>query len=368
LACGKIKTTFKRKHHIRFVRGGIKLSLELLFSPEVLKDVAMSLGILLVFLIFRKIFAKYVFSLLLKISKKAPNDFYSFIFLSFEKPIQWLFIIIGINVAANFFPYFNENNPLFLDIMRSAIIILISWGLYNISAASSGIFSSLKRRYNLEIDDILIPFISRALRFIIVVISISVIAEEFDYDVSGFVAGLGLGGVAIAFAAKDVISQLFGGFVIITEKPFKIGDWIMTPNVEGTVEEITFRSTIIRTFEQALVTMPNATIANQPITNWSKMGKRRVQFNLVLSHDDTSKEKLQSIIKQIEMLIKKHPDVHPETISVTFDHYMENGYDILIYFFTKTTVREEYLKVKEEINFEIMEIVEAETGSTPATS
>jgi MscS family membrane protein len=332
---------------------------ETYMKEDILVDLGISIGIFLLFLIFRKLFTKYVFTLLLRLSRKAPNDFFSHIFVSFQKPIQWLFIIIGIYVSIGYFPYLNQHNSLFLDIIRASVIIMITWGLYNMAAASSALFTSLKVKYDLEIDDILIPFISKALRVIIVAISVSVVAQEFDYDVNGFVAGLGLGGVAIAFAAKDVLGNLFGGFVIITEKPFTIGDWIMTPSVEGTVEDISFRSTRVRTFAQALVTVPNATLANESITNWSKMGKRQISFRLRVTHD-TTKDQMANVVGQIEYLLKNHPDIHPETILVTFDDYKENGLDIFLYFFTKTTNWGEFLKIKEEINFEIMDILENE--------
>ncbi|MFA1822484.1 mechanosensitive ion channel family protein [Virgibacillus oceani] len=124
---------------------------------------------------------------------------------------------------------------------------------------------------------------SRTLRIVIIAISFSIIAQEFGYDVNGFVAGLGIGGLAFALAAKDALANMFGGIIIITKKPFTIGDWVLTPSVEGTVEDISFRSTKVRTFAQALVTVPNATLSNEPITNWSKMGKRQITFNSRLS-------------------------------------------------------------------------------------
>lgn len=337
--------------------GVLFMDLSIFMTYDFWKNLGISITILLIFLILRKIFSKYVFNLLIKLSDKTPTDALTHLFRSFEKPIQWVFISVGIYLAASFFPHFDETNKFFLVLIRVSYIILISWGLYNMSSVSSTFFVKMRNRYNLDIDDILIPFLSKAVRVIIVVISFSIVAEEFGYNVSGFVAGLGLGGVAIAFAAKDALSQLLGGFVIITEKPFRIGDWILTPDVEGTVEEITFRSTRIRTFSQAVVTLPNATIANGPITNWSKMGKRQINFNLRVSQD-TPKEKLKVVVKEIESLVKNDPAIHPETIFVKFDAFQENGYDIFLYFFTNTTVWGEFLKVKENINFGIMEILE----------
>lgn len=330
-----------------------------LLTYEIVYDLGISIGIFLLFLIFRKIFSKYVFNLLLKLSKKAPSEFFSQIFLAFERPLQWLFIIVGVYIAASYFPFIEQSNFLFLRIVRASIILLISWGLFNLAAATSLLFHRINERSNVEIDRILIPFLSKALRVIVVVISFSVIAQEFGYEISGLVAGLGLGGLAFSLAAKDALANLFGGIVIITEKPFSIGDWIKTPSVEGTVEDITFRSTKVRTFAQALVTVPNATLANESITNWSRMEKRQITFNLGVTHD-TTKEELKEIVQQIRSLLENHPEIDQETIHVTFDQYKENGLDIFLYFFTKTTVWGDYLRIKEEINFKLMEILEKE--------
>jgi MscS family membrane protein len=332
---------------------------ESFIAYENLIDLGISIAIFLLFLLFRKVFAKYAFTLLLKLSNKAPTTFFSSIFKAYEKPIQWLFIIIGLYVAVGYYPLLNQSNPLFLDVLRSGVIIVISWGLYNLTSSSSAIFTKLNDKYSLEIDAILIPFLSKVLRVVIVVVAISVIAQEFDYNVGSFVAGLGIGGLAISLAAKDALANLFGGFVIITEKPFSIGEWIKTSTVEGTVEEITFRSTRVRTFADAIVTVPNATLANDSITNWSKMGKRQITFNLKVTYD-TPRDKLENVVSRINELLKHHSSIHPETIFVTFDQYQENGYGLFLYFFTNTTVWGEFLRIKEEINFEIMDILEQE--------
>src|SRR5699024_2676243 len=171
--------------------------------------------------------------------------------------------------------------------------------------------------------------------------SLSIIAQVFGYPVNGFVAGLGLGGLAFSLAAQDALANLFGGFVIITERPFTIDDWILTPSVEGTVEDITFRSTKVRTFAQALVTVPNSTLANEPITNWSKMGKRQIAFDLRVTYDSPV-VKIKEVVKKIETLLKTHDGIHQETIFVKLNEFKENGADIMLYFFTKTTAWDEY--------------------------
>lgn len=324
-----------------------------------LQDIGITLGIFLIFLLGRKIFSKYIYALILKLSRKAPTNFLTHVFESFEKPVQWLFIIIGVYVSAKYFPYFNEANPMFQNILSSSVIFIICWGLYNLSSAANLLLTRVNKRLDIEIDEILIPFLSKAIRVVIVAIGLTVILQEFNYNISGFVTGLGIGGLAVSLAAKDALANLLGGVVIITEKPFSIGDWIMTPSVEGTVEGISFRSTQVRTFAQALVTVPNATLANEPITNWSKMNKRQITFNIKVTYD-TPREKLENVVKEIDTLLRNHSEIDQEAITVAFDQYLESGLSIYMNFFTKTTVYKEYIKIKEELNLKIIDILEKE--------
>ncbi|MBO0993839.1 mechanosensitive ion channel family protein [Bacillus sp. SD088] len=335
------------------------------WQPNYIEDIIgilIAIGVFLLFLFLRKVLTKLVFTIILKLTQKVPGSLFTNITRAFEKPLRWLFIIIGLYIAVSYFPYLDKTNPLFLHLIRSSIILIIGWGLFNLADASSSLFTKINEKFHFNIDEILIPILSKTLRFIIVAITISVIAEEFDYKISTFVAGLGIGGLAFAFAAKDALANLFGGVVIITEKPFTIGDWILTPTVEGTVEDITFRSTKIRTFADALVTVPNSTLSNEAITNWNKMNKRRVNFNVRLPYD-TSYAKVRDTKSKIETMIKNHPGVHPETILVKFDEFKENGYDIMLYFFTKTTAWEEHLDVKEDINLQILSLLDEENLS-----
>lgn len=332
---------------------------EFFISYEHLQELGIALGIFLLFLLFRKLFTKYVFAILLKLSRKIRGKFLPNVFLSFEKPFQWFFIIIGIYVAVKYYPYLNHTNPSFIKVIRAFIIFLVTWGMFNLASTSSLLFKTINEKTSIKIDEILIPFLSKTLQFIIIAISISVVLQEFDYEIGGFITGLGLGGLAFSLAAKDALSNLFGGIIIITEKPFTIDEWIMTPSVEGTVEDISFRSTKVRTFAQALVTVPNATLANEPITNWSKMGKRQITFNVRLTYD-TPKETIKNVSNTIKAYLTNHPEIHQETIFVNVDQYEEYGLDIFLYFFTKTTDWGKYLEIREEINLKILDIIEQE--------
>jgi len=293
----------------------------------------------------------------MRIVRKTKINALSSIFLAFQKPMEWFFTLLGFYFAISYYPYVNDK--IFDKFISAALIFLVTWGLVRLSSSSSNLFRKINEKTDIKIDEILIPLLSRTLQFVIVAIAATIILQQFGYSIEGLIAGLGLGGLAISLAAKDALANFLGGIVIISEKPFTIGDWILTPTVEGTVEDISFRSTKIRTFADALVSVPNNQLANEAITNWSKMNKRRVTFNLSLSYE-TPREKVESIVQRIESLLKNHPEIHQETIFVRFDEYKESSLDLLLYFFTKTTVWSEYLSVKEEINLNILDIVREE--------
>ncbi|NMB40783.1 MAG: mechanosensitive ion channel family protein [Firmicutes bacterium] len=321
------------------------------------KEIYVAVIILALFLAARKIFIKYIFSAFIKLSRKTKTDFDTNLLEALEHPLGVFVVILGAYFSLRYLPLTAYQDMLVLKTFRAIVIVFVAWCLYNI--AGSFLFTKLARKLEIEVDEILIPFLIKVVRVIIIVLAISIIADEWGYNVSGFVAGLGLGGLAIALAAKDALGNIFGGIVIITDKPFSIGDWIFTPSVEGTVEDISFRSTKVRTFAQALVTVPNSTLANEPITNWTRMGKRRVSFHLGVANT-TPGEKLRKCVHKIKVMLESHPGIHKDTIFARFEKFEENSLEIMLYFFTVTTIWGEFLEVKEDVNFKIMEILENE--------
>ena len=148
-----------------------------------------------------------------------------------------------------------------------------SFGAFTISATLRTALPENFTRAEINIEDSLANILSTMFRILIVVIATLMIAKEWNYDMSGLLASLSIGSLALAFAAKDALANVFGSFVIIVDKPFKVGDWISANGVEGTVEKITFRSTCIRTFPQELVYVPNSLLSNTPIINYTKREK-----------------------------------------------------------------------------------------------
>ncbi|WP_227521898.1 mechanosensitive ion channel family protein [Bacillus solitudinis] len=320
-------------------------------------EVGIALAIFLVFIVFRKLFTKYIFKIVIRLASKTPTEVFTNLLLSFERPLRVFWIILGTYLALAYLPFHITTFQFVQGMYRSVIIILLGWGLYNFTSTNSSVFFRMARKIDLDEHSMLVPFVSKLLRFGVIAITVVIVGGEWGYNINGFVAGLGLGGLAFALAAQETIGNFFGGIIIITEKPFSKGDWIETPTVEGIVEDITFRSTQIRTFADSVITVPNSTLSNEPITNWSKMNKRRVTFSLGVMYS-TPKEKLEVCTREIEGLLKKHEEIDPGLILVRFNQFSHSSLDIFIYFFTKTTAWAEWLRVKEEINFEIIKILE----------
>ncbi|MDD3343736.1 MAG: mechanosensitive ion channel family protein [Sulfurospirillaceae bacterium] len=272
-----------------------------------------------------------------------------------EEPLKLSIVLIGTYMAKAWLPF--EQFSFFLDnFIKSFFIFIVFWVLYRIIDKFSHIFSHFSTKFGKELHEDIENFIKKTLRFIIIILGVMAVLQEWGINVSAFVASLGLGGLAVALAAKDTVANLFGSLVIFTDRPFKVGDWIETPFTEGFIEEIGIRSTKIRTFAQALVSVPNAKLADASITNWSKMGKRRIKMRIGLTYS-TTQEQMQAIVSEIKTMLTSHPDIHKETILISFDEFADSALSIFLYFFTNTINWQEYLSAREDVNFKIMHIV-----------
>ena len=163
----------------------------------------------------------------------------------------------------------------------------------------------------------------------------------------------------MTLAAQDTAKNLFGGLVIFLDKPFVVGDWIQFDKYEGTVEDITFRSTRIRTFENSVVNVPNSVLSNTSINNWSRMEKRRFKCTLCLEIG-TPLEKVHKLTDRIQEMLIKHDDIIDESVIVKFDSISDNGIDLLVYSYTNSIDYASFLEEKEKINYMLMKLLEEE--------
>lgn len=337
------------------------------------KYIGIGIGVFLLFLLLKKIFTKYILRFLSKITFKAKTNLGQKLVEAFQEPMRSLFVVIGGYLAVLFFgKAFGFNlyaSQGLTQLFKSCIILLNAWACYNLTAEHSVLYEELSDTFNIKLDKIIFPFLSKILRSIIIALAVCIVLDVWGFNINGFVAGLGIGGAALALSTKDALANIVGGFVIILDKPFSIGDYIKTPNVEGIVEDITFRSTKIRTLDKALVTEPNSILSNSAIINWTKRNMRRINFTLGVTYS-TSKEQLRSCVNKIREMLVEDQDINNETILVNFDSFGDSSLNIFIYCFTNTIDWAEYLKVKENINYKIMDILESQgvSAAFPSTS
>ncbi|MEN8904751.1 MAG: mechanosensitive ion channel family protein [Clostridiales bacterium] len=318
--------------------------------------ISMFILVILLFYIFRSKFGKLISKCVSIIAKRFNVNDIDGLLKKVEPPARLLFMIIGVWISLRFVSMSLFVTNFLNHSLRTLVVFTVFWFSFQISDYVIEFIETKIENSGKSIDDMMFSLFKNGLKTIIIVIGITVIVEEWGYNVGAIITGLGIGGLAVALAAKDTLANLFGSIMIMFDKPFSLGDWIMTPTVEGTVQEIGFRSTKIRTFAQALVSVPNSIVSNEPITNWTKMGKRRIHFKLGLTYD-TSSEKIGETVKRIKTMLSLDEDVHKETIMVNFENFGDSALELFIYFFTNTTEWKEYMDIKEKINLNILSIL-----------
>jgi MscS family membrane protein len=330
---------------------------------KVWKNVAIGTGIFVLLLFLRNIFTKYILRILDKAFTKLKFKATHRVLLAFESSFKALFVVLGgyifLRTLSNALPI----SILFINkLLSSAITILFVNGLLTLAKDSSIFFEKVNNNYDVKIDKIFYPLISKALKAIIIAFAIIQIAKIWDYDIGAFITGLGLGGLAFALAAKDLAANIIAGVIIIFDKPFSMGDWIKCRDLEGIVEDISFRSTKIRTFEKVLITVPNSMLANDPILNFNRRDARKVTMNLGVEYN-TPMEKMQKCVNKIKEALYEHSDVDRESVQVGFDKFNESSLDISIYYFVNKVNFPEYMATKQDINYKIIKILKSEDVS-----
>ena len=336
--------------------------LELNYLNNPLSQWMIALGVLLFFIFLRRPVAHFIISIFHKLTKRTKNTLDDAIISAIEPPIRMLIVLLGL-YGTRLILTLSDAILSFSDhFFRSMFALTLFWALYRIVNIFSDMLDEYEGKVANRLSSDLALFLVKVAKFFLIIMGFIVIVQEWGYNFTGFLASLGLGGLAFALAAKDTAANLFGSLVIFSDKPFDVGDWIQTPEVEGTVESIGIRSTRVRTFAKALVAVPNATLANSPITNWSRMTMRRIKMTVGLTYS-TSSTQMQNILDQIRKMLQDDPDIDDTTILVNFTDFQDSALGIFCYFFTNTTNWQEYLMVRERINLAIMKIVEENKAS-----
>jgi MscS family membrane protein len=209
-------------------------------------------------------------------------------------------------------------------------------------------------------DETTVTAMSKLLRASVIITAVLVVAQSMGYSISGVLAFGGIGGIAVGFAAKDLLANFFGGLMIYMDRPFSVGDWVRSPDrqIEGTVEHIGWRLTTIRTFDKRPLYVPNSMFNSISLENPSRMSHRRIYETIGVRYDDVSK--VRPILDDVKNMLIQHDEIDDtQTLIVNFNQYGPHSLDFFIYTFTKTTNWIKYHEVKEDVLLKVSDIVAA---------
>ena len=334
-----------------------------------ISEILIAITIFFFFLFLRGIFAKFVVKRLEKYVSKSTNKFDNTLVSSMEGPAKFFPIVLGFFIATTYLTVDGEG-VLFIDkLNRSLITILIFWTFHQ----AIGPLSVLIKTVGDLLSKDLIDWIIKAIKILILILGLAAVLEIWGIKIGPVIAGLGLFGVAVALGAQDLFKNLISGILVLVERRFQVGDWIYVEDViEGIVESIGFRSTVIRRFDKSLATIPNFQFAENAVINNTQITNRRISWVIGLEYRTTS-EQLNNIKKEILNYIKGDKDFKTSDdvlLSVKIDQFAASSIDIKLICFTKTSHYKEWLNVKDKLAIEIKNIVERNKASFafPSTS
>lgn len=287
---------------------------------------------LLAGLILMKIFTFFLDNYVRRVAQKTKITWDDDLLDGIEKPSGYIFLFTFYFITYSNLQFSVSISHFLSMALEIALSAAFVWLFYNLAEVFSKYLGVITAKTETELDDQLVPLIRKTLRFFVVVMGIIAILQNNGYNVASLIAGLGIGGLAIALAARETLANFFGSITIFVDRPFKVGDWIKTGDVEGTVEEVGFRSTRIRTFYNSLVSVPNSSVANTDIDNLGMRKYRRLKTVLNLTYS-TTPEQMESFVEGIKAIVKANKHFRQDMYEVHFNSFGAHSLDVLVYVF-----------------------------------
>lgn len=280
---------------------------------------------------------------------------------SMRQPLTMLIWVVGITFAADILAkrtdavVFEAAEP----IRSLGVIIALAWFLFRFIRNMEHDILTTAAVEGRAVDTTTVDAVGKLLRISVAITAALMALQTLGFNISGILAFGGIGGIAVGFAAKDLLANFFGGLMIYLDRPFAVGDWVRSPdrNIEGTVEEIGWRLTVIRTFDKRPLYVPNATFSSIAVENPSRMSHRRIHETVGIRYDDAAK--MAAIVADVRAMLESHPEIDArQTLIVNFNSFAASSLDFFIYTFTKTTAWVRYHEVKQDVLLKVMEIID----------
>ena len=246
-------------------------------------------------------------------------------------------------------------------VLTTAVKLVLSvsgvWAAWRLVDLLADLFASRAAETDTKIDDLLVPLVERSVKIFVVAIGLIYTADAFGAPILPLLSGLGIGGLAVAFAAKDTIENFFGSVAVILDRPFEVGDWIVTGDVEGTVEWMGFRSTRVRTFYNSLVTVPNASLVRATVDNYGRRKYRRYKTMLNLAYS-TPPEKIEAFCEGVREIVRQHPYTRKDYYHVYLNEFGAHSLDVLVYVFFEAPDWSVELRERQRLMLDIIRLAD----------
>ena len=276
-----------------------------------------------------------------------------------SRPLFWLAMQGGIWLAVEIIGLPEEIEKFCERALLALAAAIVTWAAMGLIDLFAAYLSRLTSRTESKLDDQLVPLVRKALKIFVVVVAAVLVLQNMGYNVTGLVAGLSIFGLALGLAAQETLGHFFGGIILFVERPFSVGDWItIDGGLEGTVEEVGFRSTKIRTFAKTLITVPNGKVAHAAIENFSRMPIRRISMTLGISYSPSG-EQVRAALDEIRALIRNDERIDQTFWMVYLKDLQDSSLGVMLYLFTKTTVWADYLAIREDLLLKIKDLLSA---------
>jgi len=294
----------------------------------------------------------YIFHKIFKVKNKESDS-------GFYEPLKFVITAFGFGIAIYYLKLPKGVINLYNEIFKILVILAIAKALGNCLKPDSTFFTKLEATTKFKGNEALNSFIGKILKAIIYLIAAFIILNDWGINLGGLVAGLGIGSAALALAAQDFVKSVIGGFAIISDKTFEIGDFIEVGAYQGTVIDITFRSTRLKAVNNTIISMPNSVIVEEYVKNWSKLESRRLEIRLRISLNSTT-ETINRCISKLKTVLKSNEKILDETVTVCLESIEKDANIIWIIAYIDTPEYDEYIKVKEKVNCDILSVLERE--------
>ncbi len=301
---------------------------------------------ILVYILFFLKGIRLIFFAVKKVVAKSKTDIDDRLLGVIENPLRFFMLLVGIGLIIK---YFSLKVPVADELLKLGYTISLFWFLYNLVEFLRGPITRFAERAGRLNAEHLAEFLIKVIRFAVLIFAFLIALQQFGINISALLASLGIGGLAVALAAKDTLANFFGGIMVIADNPFSKGDWVLIDGkYEGIVESIGLRTTKLRTFEKSILTIPNSLVATTSIENFSRRKVRRVKMFLPFELS-APVEKVLKTVDEIREYLKNHPrTAKNQVVLVYLDRIGEYAYEVLVYCFTDTANWEEWLRIKQE--------------------